>query len=710
LEGQENQVPPRPCERFSLSCGRKGFRLLLPCSLLAFLASLNPAGAGEATPLTGWVLDLLGRGIPEVEVLIFPGGKEASPLSVGTLRTDVRGRFRLFDLQQGSYLLALNKPGYQILLAQVNTQIRSRLSLTLIPGQAGDFLQSMTKTGPMDWILRAPRTDALKELRERWVSARAGDPSPLPGEVKGGFGTWAASPLSSFARLPVSGELQQWFTSALPFAAGADSAGSSGRSTTLSVSGDLGERGDWRVGGVSGNLGTQVAQPDAGGPERDQGADSLRLGMRYEMGPEDSLRLQARYDRDRFHEGGLSLLPAASDQEVHTWGYQADWLRRVGKGDGLEMNLGFLQAFGRLPEGGTGFQTLPDSQGGDRLRDRRWNLGAVYGFNALPEHRISLRAHTRVYRYDQRDEGWVLAPVQPTLSPAETGEKGWSLSLSGEDAWKLSDPVSLTLAIDYHRADSLNPVSILVPRIGARREGERSVIQGLILIQIENFSALHSGEIPSFESGSEGENLAGYRMEALRKVGETWTVGGHALRNPLDFESARHGWEAPLRPGVPEVPFLADPTASTREIGLRLLKRFQGMEGGFESDRGTVTGKVASVLDEAPIQILGKGGIRYLALKASASLQKTATQVRIEYRRLRESQADSPRDDSYRTSRAELLVLQEVPVLQRRGLADWRILFSYQALERQLADPRTAGDGPDPERVKRLSGGVGVLF
>ena len=67
------------------------------------------------------MLDRLGKGIPGVEILAYPAGRESSGLPPGIFRTDDRGRFRLSGLTPGAHFLALNKPGYQVLLAQVNT-------------------------------------------------------------------------------------------------------------------------------------------------------------------------------------------------------------------------------------------------------------------------------------------------------------------------------------------------------------------------------------------------------------------------------------------------------------------------------------------------------------------------------------------------------------------------------------------------------------
>ncbi len=712
LKREDRQVPPERDEARPFAPRCRALALLLITVVPLALPVPTRAADFPTESITGRVFDLLGRGIPGVDVLVFPGGRDSPGPTLTTFRTDVRGRFHLSDLNPGRYFIALNKPGYQILLAQVNTRILSRLSLTLLPASTGGEPLPAAGANSMDWILRAPRSDVLKEWRERdlpptekGVSDTTRGEDGTPSSSRGG-----GKP--SLARVPVNGEVQQWFTSGLPFDAGSSqSTESNGRATALNVRGDIGGRGDWRVGGVAGTLSTGPAEPDAEGVVRDQGSDRLRLAMRYQLGPADSVRVQARYDRDRLREEGFTRLLSPGNQEVRTLGYQANWARRAERGDDLEMNLGFLQALGRIPDpgAGPGISLVPSEE--ESLQDRRWTAGAAYGFSIKPEHRVSVKAQTRLYRYDFRDEGLILAPVQSALSYAEAGERGWSVSLSGEDTWKLSTPMSLTLGVDYHWADGLRASSLLVPHVGARLERERTLFEGRLLARIDRFADFYAGDRASFRMEESGENLTGYRLEMLRKLGATWTLAGHAQQNPLEFEQEHSAWDTPVRPADPGAFFLMDPAAMTNELGLQIGKRFNGIEGTLASDRGRASGRVASGLDQAPIQILGEAEIRYVAVKASARVDRTDTQVQLDYRRmLQETESAAPGEVPDRASRVDFQVFQQVPFLGRRGPMDWRFLFAYQTLSR---DPGTAGATISlslPDRVRRLSGGIGVSF
>ncbi len=679
--------------------------LLLGISVV--LALPGPVRAGEPFHWSGLVLDLLGRGIPGVEVLAYPSGGESPGASPRIFLTDERGRFRLSGLEPGRYFLALNKPGYQVLMAQVNSRWISRLTLTLIPGAAVPGPPPATQGGSMDWVLRVPRSDLLKEIRPGDpVAAAAGAPdAPEDGRSESPEGGPAV-----LARLPFNGEVEQWFTTDPSFAGGGSDLGSSsGRTTSLRLDGDLLGRGNWQVGGIMGSLSTGAGQGSPGGGERDEGAGRLRVAMNYDLSPEDSVRFHARYDQDSFRDGTSAVSAIPPVQEVRTLGYQAGWVRKMDEGAGLEMKVGFLEALGRGPGDGSGPGTAAGSDTDNLLQDRRWDAGALYGFNLSPEHRFLLRAATRVYNYGDRSEGWILVPIQSDVTLAETGQRGWSVSVSGEDAWKISDPLSIIVGLDYHRAESEGGFSAVVPRLGARRESDRSLIQGQILFRLDGPAPAFFGSPAESGPAPAQESCVGYRAEVLRRLGGTWTVSGHAERNPLGPEVV-DGWTDSRDPTAAGALLLADASSVTEELGLEVSKKLKGVKGTLGTDQGRVRGRVTAHLDGAPIEILGPGEIRYLTLKASASVSETDTEVRLDYSRLDGLDSGLTAGDSGQASRFDVRVLQLIPFLGKRLPADWRVLVAYQSLYRDSAGAPETGGGLSPERVRRLSGGVGVRF
>jgi len=395
-------------------------RFLVPLVLL-----VPSAGRAEDFPPRGVsVLDLVGRGIPGVAVLVFPAGRDSSEPSTGIFRTDERGRFRLSGLAPGSYFLALNKPGYEILLAQINTRWISRLTLTLIPGNPILTPSSDVQGVSMDWVLRLPRTDLLKEVQAEGmvaVASAGSDRADSEPRFRGPAG--ATSPVAG--RLPVNGEVEQWFTTDPSLGGGSsEMATSSGRTTALKVDGDLLGRGSWRVGGVLGTLSTDGGRANVARGERDEGAGRFRVAMDYDLTPGDTVRFRARYDRDSYRTDSTLDVSTPHAQEVRTLGYQAGWLRKLDEGSGLEMNVGFIQAMGRVPEGTPGADLDAGSGQANPLQDRRWDAGALYGFNMSAEHRVSVRAATRFYRHEDGDLGSWPPSSRIGPSPRRASEDG----------------------------------------------------------------------------------------------------------------------------------------------------------------------------------------------------------------------------------------------------------------------------------------------
>jgi hypothetical protein len=670
---------------------------------------LHPWVAGTAqaeTPLLGLgvVQDTLGHGIPGVEIVVFSlGGSGSSSLAI--LRTDDRGRFSLEGIGPGNFLLALNKPRFPIRLAQANSRLLSLLQIRLGP----ELIPSAGEGSPgdsMDWVLRLPRTDIMKE-EEPQVPERVG--ADEGGFGKAGFGEPGSRPSAlESSRLPVSGEVRQWYTSSLAGIGGSpETSGSTGRATTVHVTGDLLGRGDWEVRGLTETLSTEGVGDVFGGSGSDQGANRLRLAMRYHVSAEDSLQVQARLDRDRYRLDGESEAPGLSNQAVRTLGYQANWTRSMGKESGLEVATGFLHAQARVPwdiDAGTG---AVDSR--DELRDWHWNARAGYHLQLPRAHRLSLAAQTRVYRNDLRDAGWLLTPIRADLSMLDTGQRGWGLSLSGEDSWQLSQPLSLILGLDTHVSEGLDRNLILVPRIGARREGDQSTLQGWILIRTENLGSMESRQGGTSGRGSAQSETLGFRAEIVQRFQGSWVVSGHVERNPLGAPAVL-GQSGTVDSSTPEVMLVTDPGAWSQEAGFSVSKSLKGVEGSLESDHGRVMGRMAGGLTEAPVVFLGDGGVRYLALKVSAKVQKSDTQVRLDYTRLADMEADETAAATLNASRVDLLVLQPIPFVSNRGAGSWRILFGFQSLSRGQGSVAETLENSMPEKINRFSGGVGVSF
>ena len=682
-------------------------RSLALFSLLAtaLLCPSSAAGQVEAPLLgLGVVQDGLGRGLPGVEIVVFSfGGPASTPLAF--LLTDDRGRFSLEGIGSGSLLLTLNKPGYPIRLAQANGRLLSLLQIRLGPElkpPAGEAARDSS----MDWVLRMPRTDVMKE-------EEAQIPGPLVlQEGQSGSANSAdsksSSPAMESGSLPVSGEVNQWYTSSLAGIGGSPEAPeSSGRSTTVQVAGNLLGRGDWEVRGLAESLSTEGVGAGLGGFGGDQGANRLRVAMRYNVSPDDSVQVQARFDRDSYRSDGASEAFAPANQAVRTLGYQANWTRTLGNKSGLEVTTGFLHAQGRAPwDIDTGTQMAEE---GDELRDWHWNAQAGYHLQLPRAHRLSLEARTRVFNYDQLDTGLILTPIRSDLSMLDSGQRGWALSLSGEDSWQLSQPVSLILGLDTHVIDGVDRNVILVPRVGARKEGDQTTLQGWVLVRADSLGSSDTRQVGTGPREPSESEALGFRAEILQRFQGNWVLTGHIERNPLGASPVL-GRTGNSDPSTPDSMLITDPSSWSQEAGFSVSKSLKGVQGSLESDHGRVLGKMAAGLTEAPVLVLEDGGVRYLALKFTARVQKSDTQVRLDYTRLAVSEMDESAGSPLSASRVDLEILQPISFVSNRGAGSWRVLFGFQSLSRGTGPTVETPDGSMPDKINRFSGGVGVSF
>ena len=635
------------------------------------------------------VQDALGRGISGVEILVVALGDPAA--SPSTLISDERGRFSLESLGPGNFLLALNKPGYAIRFAQANSHLLSLLRIRL---SVDDSIRAGSDSAAsMDWVLRLPRSDVLKEE----APSVAVQGAEQPEEAAASRSTAALS-----VALPVRTELNQWYTSSLSSAGDPQSPGSTGRSTHVQVRGDLPGKGDWEVRGLSESVNTEGQNP-IGRYGLDQGANRLRLAMRYSLSPSDSLQVQARFDRDSLHSDNEMDAASPANQAVRTLGYRASWVRSLGEDSRLDVAMGFLDSRARVPGP---FEPSGAQNPDDELRDWNWNAHAGYSFQLPGEHHLNLAARTRFYNYDQADTGWILAPLRGEITMLDLGQRGWAVTLSGEDSWRLTKPMSLILGLDTHYSAYGDRSLFIVPKVGARREVDRSMIQGWVMFRSESSGPSETSEVAS--SGPSGSEAVGFRAEVLQRLPGEWVLGGHVERNPAGNALLDDQAVAGISRGEGMV--MTDATSWSQEAGMSVSKSIKGIRGSLESDQGWIVGRVAGGIEETPVLVLEQGGIRYLALKINASVEKTDTQVRLGYTRLAGDGAEADEGSAASASRIDVTVFQPIPFVSNRGAGSWRVLLGYQSLSALPGVAAEVEPGAPPERVHRFSGGLGVTF
>src|SRR4030095_5068683 len=115
---------------------------------------------------------------------------------------------------------------------------------------------------------------------------------------------------------------------------------------------------------------------------------------------------------------------------------------------------------------------------------------------------------------------------------------------------------------------------------------------------------------------------------------------------------------------------------------LSVSKRAKLGAGSLESGLGRIVGRMAGAMSEAPVLALEEGEVRYVSVTAKASLQKSDTQVRLDFMRMEGVALSSPAEAPARAFRVDLVVFQPLGFASDRGLGTWRLLFGYQTVSR----------------------------
>ena len=112
--------------------------------------------------LSGVTVDVLGRALAGVQVLVSPLVPGDPAVPVRRVSSDDRGRFRIEGLEPGRYRLVAAKSGYGLVVGRVDTLVRSTVDLVLRP--SGAPAEPGTRPRDASWVLRLPDRDVLEDL------------------------------------------------------------------------------------------------------------------------------------------------------------------------------------------------------------------------------------------------------------------------------------------------------------------------------------------------------------------------------------------------------------------------------------------------------------------------------------------------------------------------------------------------------------------
>jgi hypothetical protein len=144
----------------------------------------SPALAAPAAVddvVRGVTLDPWGRVLDGVDVVLAPATEKSSldEEDVSRVKSDGTGRFRFGDVTPGLYRLIAMKGGYTVLVAEIDTLVRSTVDLVLYP--AGPKREAGKVPRDASWALRLPERDRLEERGGPSVADETAAPPPSEG-------------------------------------------------------------------------------------------------------------------------------------------------------------------------------------------------------------------------------------------------------------------------------------------------------------------------------------------------------------------------------------------------------------------------------------------------------------------------------------------------------------------------------------------------
>ena len=687
--------------------GREGWfpfaRWLFPLMLLLIVPGAwrgEEARAAPAAPLaalSGTIRDPAGNLLSGSVVLLTPARSVGETRTASTLED---GRYLFTSLVPGIYRVTALKAGYDVSGMSVNTLLRSTLDLVLRRWEAKD-----PETLDMDWVLRVPPRDILRDLEAAVPGTSAKPPPSAPaegGEVGQGLAEGRAG-----LRLPVDGEFQQWFSSASPISS-PDSmvSGSSGSTTSVRLSMRVGERLGVRLAGLREREDARLnAGPES--PERLTGGERVGVDVAYELGDLSRLEMQAAYTRDSLllQEFDQPFLAPIPDSESVSRSLRTDWSTPVGDGGSLDVSGLYVDEVSRSAD---------DVLFGPVV-NKLWRADGLFRTPLGDAHVLSFGLRARMLELggpEARALGGPAGFVNP-VSLAGPAPAGWAVHVHGGEEWALTPVLNLDFGVDYHRSLSFQEVSRFLPQAGATfRPGRRTSVR----LQVSYLAGSYQQDASSRAADPQlssplaavVRNPIGYELRVERRNGEGTMLGFSASSRPIASE---YDGERPIYSIGEERPvYISDGQAQSREVGVEMGHRFGGLGARVESTWGRLEGRYAALLPGEPLQELHEGSLGYAITSVSGSTPRSGTEARVELRHLREASEPGEPEDIRLTS-LSVLVSQDLGFIQL-GETRWRLMLAYQNNEGMGA--RTESFAVSKRRIltaeDRVSGGVAVTF
>lgn len=656
-------------------------------ALLAAAAAIPPAvcGTPAETVLGGMVSDATGSPIDGVELLLGRAG--ASVLSA---QSDPSGRYRFRGVVPGSYLLLATKVGYRATLAQVNTVTEGSLDLTL--QLLGDPLPPGAATPPRpeneSWALRLPARDVLRETgQEPILTTRGDDPA-------------GAGPAASRR---FNAEVQQWFSMALGAVESEGNPLDEGRATSFHLGGAATEAVAWSV---DGGAARTAAAFDAGAlRELDDENRRVLVNFNVDADAENRVDISAWYDQaDRAYMPALEADELAG-QRRRGWGYGARWSGRVGATSDVDVHLGYRAA---------NLDALDSrsflAAGGDPLEDQYWSALGAFTFSPGAGHQVRLGVQASFREHNSEDMRLAAdPPLVAADSPIGTGLRGWSVNVFGKESYEIVGPLALDLGLDLHHLGFEQPVSYVLPQAGVTyRPGEADTVRAVVMAKFAD-----GGDPLGAETGGETSRL-GYMLAWDRQLGLDVAISIAAAIKPYAQERLLADEYVAFDPATRQPLFLSDGNATSREISLRLERRFGGFHAAGGVRYGEVEGTFLSALpNDLPVQRLGQDQARFVSTSLRTAYVPTGTRVAVDFQRVENDNLSLTEEAVAPLTYSSLEVVLQQQIAHHPGRGAWSLMVGYQELlnvsDGESGEEELAQLGV-PAQLRQVRGGVSVRF
>lgn len=667
--------------------GRRLASIMTPVALFSFLFTATD-GLASDQQILGRVTDTEGAVVADAMVLLTPVNHADGRLSgpPRTLRSDQEGAFYA-SLPAGRYRVAAVKSGFDVAMTDLHSRPRGVLTLEMTRSPRLSRRRGAPDGTGADlggWILRQQKDNVLRALQPVPADGVMHTPAVRAETPGAGPQGWAATLFD-----PLDGHFVQQLSGG--GSTSEDAGATLGRTTGLSLAGDLNEDTRWRFDGWSGSVLDEV---NGAGSRLQDRNNRGALGFDYRSEGRDSVSSDLQYGVRRYGVEPGTGSAQGTEQAQRTLAVRSRWERRVEADTSLYLEGEYFRTGARQPE-----RTVADG----RIDESYWS--AATGVALLAgDHSIELGLATQQFDYGLWDRGVVLYGNDAVPGPGIDAGGGPAFSLKAADSWRTGALTEVSYGVGYHNQPGVG-TSYIVPRAGVTLTPPGSsgvVMHSEVLYRVDgDRSPVEQGDRLGYLVGIErrptgaGDRLQVAASYSFRPFADRWPAGGLSGRglSPRD---------APL--------VLGDGSMSHHEVEVEVAHAYGMFRGGVAGRVGLAEGRLSPAMNEAPVQVLRDGEARYYQTGLWAACVQTDTEVQLDYGRvLSEETLAAPGIEPSDYRRLNLVVYQQIPGPRVLGEARLRVLMAYQGF-----DYDSLYDGPDGEtvsgRASRLTGGLDISF